>query len=253
MSYQFSIITVTLNSERYLQKTIEHVNKQNLSDNVEYLIIDGVSTDSTLDIIQENIQKGRVTHFISEPDEGIFDAMNKGVKNSQGKYIGIINSDDYYNKNILNDVLQAFQSDPNIGVVYGNVGFIDANDKLIKIYNSQHDDFIKRFRMTVPHPGVFVRKDIYDKYGLFDKNQNIGADFDFMLRLLNNGVHFKKINKLVAYFRTGGNSNITSIKSLKVRSNEVLASCNNYNISRWYAYKSILKYWGSFALQKLYR
>lgn len=195
---KFSIITVCLNSEQTIEQTIQSVVRQEYDD-YEYIIIDGGSTDGTQEILEK--YKENIALMISEPDDGIYDAMNKGVALSSGEVIGIINSDDWYEPGVLEMVRQCFQESDG-EVVYGRANII-RDDGEIEVQIP--DDIEKiRYEMGIPHPTVFIKKDIYRKFGGFQQKYKIAADYDLMLRLYIKGVRFICLNQVLANFRYGG-------------------------------------------------
>ncbi len=196
-----SILTVTLNSERYLEDTIRSIAGQTYS-NIEYIIVDGGSTDRTPDIIGK--YGGTVAKWVSEPDRGIYDAMNKGIKMSSGEIIGIVNSDDWYERDTVERVVREALEHPEYDVFHGNLMMCSPEGEKIFLYkpdpgfkNIWHD-------MTILHPTCFVRKKTYEKHGLFNDRYRIVADYDFVLRLYKAGVKFKYIDRVLANQRTGG-------------------------------------------------
>jgi len=196
-----SIITVTLNSERHLEDTIRSVINQTYP-NIEYVIIDGGSTDSTPDIVGKYGKN--IARWISEPDKGIYDAMNKGIKMSTGEVIGIINSDDWYEPDTVERVVKEALECHDCEVFHGNLMMCSPEGEKIFLYkpdpgfkNIWHD-------MTILHPTCFVRKSIYEKHGLFNDRYRIVADYDLVLRLFKAGVRFKYIDRVLANQRTGG-------------------------------------------------
>ncbi len=180
-----SIITPTYNSAATIQDTIESVLSQTYR-NVEYIIVDGASKDGTTDIIASYGDK--VAKFISEKDGGIYDAMNKGVLLAAGDIVGILNSDDFYAyADAIKDVVDAFESDADIGIVYGDLLYIDAKDttKTVRVWGSgDYKDGLFESGWHPPHPSFFVRKSIYDKYGIFNTDFKIAADYELMLRFM---------------------------------------------------------------------
>lgn len=194
-----SIITVVYNGAATIERTIQSVINQTYK-NIEYIIIDGCSTDGTQDIVRS--YKDKISYFISEKDSGIYDAMNKGIRKAQGDIIGIINSDDWYDVHAAEQAVNAFMGDQDVGLVYGNVFYMEGNKKK-KLYIPDRINTIWH-KMTVPHPTVFVKKSIYDRYGIFDTGYKIAADYEFVLRLYTNGVRLKYINYAMAYFSFGG-------------------------------------------------
>lgn len=194
---KLSIITVCLNSEATIRQTIESVLQQTYK-NIEYIIVDGGSTDKTLDIIQEYIPlfDGRM-QYISEKDNGIYDAMNKGILRATGEVVGIINSDDWYEKNALEKVAEGF-GDVEADIVYGEMWLINQSGE--REYHTWHSTF-------PPHPGTFVRREVYEKYGMFDLKYRIASDRELLLRFMAEGVRFKRIDAILTNFRRTGISN----------------------------------------------
>lgn len=194
-----SIITVVFNGEKYLEQTINSVISQNIP-NIEYIIIDGGSTDGTIDII--NKYSDYISYWISEPDAGIYDAINKGIKASSGKYVGIINSDDWYEPNVFLQVLSAFEKG-KCDIVCGLLRLWDDN-KLMGIQGNPSDFLIHGM---ISHPTCFVKQDLYTQVGLFDNKYKIAGDYDFMLRCLNAKAIFNFHEYVIANFRLSGISN----------------------------------------------
>lgn len=187
-----------LNSEQTIEQTIQSVVGQNYSD-IEYIIIDGGSTDRTLEIIAKYREK--ITVLVSEPDEGIYDAMNKGISMASGDVIGIINSDDWYEDGVFEYVGRQFE-DRETQVLYANANMIDK-DIIVSQWNYTEIENLM-WKMIIPHPTVFVKKEIYKTYGVFDTQYKISADYDLMLRLYVNGVKFKYCDKTFVNFRCDG-------------------------------------------------
>jgi len=177
-----TIITVVFNGKRYLEETIKSVLNQTY-DNVEYIIIDGGSTDGTLEIIQK--YENAIDYWISEPDNGIYDAMNKGIILSSGEIIGILNSDDWYEDNTLEIVAREFYNNKSVELVHGAMKRWDENGLIHSIYGNKKGKDI--FWAPFNHPTCFFRKRVYKKIGLFDCRFPTAADYDLMLR-------FKRLN-----------------------------------------------------------
>lgn len=199
MKYKVSIITPCLNSEKTIRQTIESVLNQTYK-NIEYIIVDGGSTDGTLSIIQEYVPlfEGRL-HFVSEKDDGIYDAMNKGIKMSHGCLIGIINSDDYYEYITVEEVVKRYKNGCD-QIIYGYLN-VDSGKRIPQVYKESH----KNLKQTmIPHPTCFVTREVYKKYGLFLTSFKIASDYEFMLRAYKNNVEFIHIPKVLANFRLGG-------------------------------------------------
>lgn len=197
-----SIITPCLNSEETIRTTIESVLNQTY-ENIEYIIVDGLSTDRTIDIVKEYepLFQGRM-RYISEKDKGIYNAMNKGLRMAGGKLIGIINSDDYYEPDTV-EAAVANMSRARYQVIYGYMGVLQE-DNLIYIARENHRSLMEKM---IPHPTCFVTRDTYQKYGLFLEWFKIAADYELMLRLcVKEDVAFTQVKKVQAYFRLGGAS-----------------------------------------------
>ena len=202
---KISIITVCFNSELTIKDTLESVLSQTYN-NYEYLIIDGKSSDRTLEIIKNYEKKfnGKMK-YISEKDNGLYDAMNKGIKLASGDIIGIINSDDVIAAdNIFQIVVDKFEK-TNCDGVYSNLLIKDENlDKIIRNFKSKKGSY--KFGWYPPHPTLYLKKDIYDKYGYFNANYRIAADYDFMIRIMKNNIKLEYIDMCFTYMRSGGKS-----------------------------------------------
>lgn len=184
---KISIITATYNSGATLRSTLESVLSQTFTD-FEHLIIDGASKDDTLDIVKEYAPRynGRL-RCISEPDRGIYDAMNKGIKLATGNVVGILNSDDFYTtKEVLERVAQAM-NDRDVDAVYGDVHFVRDNDlaRCVRYYSSRpfHREWMRMGFMPA-HPSFYCRREVYLRYGGFDLSYKVAADFENLLRLI---------------------------------------------------------------------
>ena len=182
-----SIITATYNSAATIADTLNSVLQQTHQD-FEIIVVDGVSSDNTLDIVRsfETKMQGKL-HIISEPDKGLYDAMNKGLRRATGEIVGILNSDDFFSSNhSLAYIAQAFEN-KDIEVCYGNLFFVHPNDLKtpVRYYNSNHfHRWMMRLGYAPPHPTFYCRKSIYQRHPLFDLDLKIAADFELMLRLI---------------------------------------------------------------------
>lgn len=206
-----SIITATFNSAKTLKDTIQSVLRQTNKD-FEYLIIDGGSTDETIDIVKsyESEFSGRLK-WVSEKDQGIYDAMNKGIKMASGDVVGILNSDDYFTSDdILQTVDNAFKSH-EIDAIYGDIHFIrDGNpQKCVRYYSSRmFRPFWLRFGFMPAHPSFYCKREIFNKAGLYSLDYKIGADYEMMVRLFKrHKIKSLYVNKDFVTMRTGGASN----------------------------------------------
>tara|TARA_B100001093_G_scaffold409908_1_gene399049 strand:- start:4751 stop:5503 length:753 start_codon:yes stop_codon:yes gene_type:complete len=196
-----SIITVVYNGERHLLQTINSVSNQTYKP-IEYLIIDGASTDCTLDIIQDNETK--ITKWISEPDQGLYDAMNKGIKLAKGELIGMINSDDWFEPNAVEVMVNAFLNNPTKTIFHTNRYDIDTdNTRVIKKFNPSSFKF-KYYGMTYHHPSMFIAKKEYNKH-LYNIELKALSDYQFVLEaFLQTPQGFFYIDKAIVNYRLEG-------------------------------------------------
>lgn len=195
---KFSIITITYNSEKTLEETIKSVAKQDFID-YEYIIVDGGSTDHTLDIVKK--YGGIVSKWISEPDKGISDAFNKGIKIATGEIICIINSDDMLCADALQTINDNIEEDTD--VFYGNAIMFGRGEKQYRYKPFDNIDVLRE-RMAVVHPATVVRKSAYDRYGVFDIRYKCAMDRELLLRMYVAGAKFQYINHDLAKMRLGG-------------------------------------------------
>ena len=228
-----SIITATFNSAKTLKDTIQSVLRQTNKD-FEYLIIDGGSTDETIDIVKsyESEFSGRLK-WVSEKDQGIYDAMNKGIKMASGDVVGILNSDDYFTSDdILQTVADAFKCQ-EIDAIYGDIHFIrDGNpQKCIRYYSSRmFTPFWLRFGFMPAHPSFYCKREVFEKAGLYSLDYKIGADYEMMVRLFKKyGIMSQYINKDFVTMRTGGASN-TNVRSRLTLIEEDVKACRENGI-----------------------
>lgn len=203
-----SIITVVFNGRKYLEETILSVLTQTY-DNVEYIIIDGGSTDGTLDIICK--YEDAIDYWVSESDKGISDAFNKGISCSTGEIIGIINADDWYEKEAVQFVINAFLEDRQVGVLCGLLQYWKGDKK--DYCFSSNPAFLNK-EMTINHPTVFVKKEIYQKFGAFDESYRYAMDYELVLRFFYNSVKFRSLNHVLSNMRLKGTSDKNWMRAL---------------------------------------
>ena len=197
----FSIVTVCRNAERSIGMTIESVLRQSaLVGRIEHLVIDGLSTDGTLRVLAQYPH----LHVVSEPDAGIYDAMNKGIARARGEYIGILNADDWYEPNALAEVAEAFRLSPEAGIVHGDVRRWSGTTLVDVVKPSLDLGFHGTLVMPINHPACFVRREVFSRFGAFDPSYRIFADYDWVRRLIKAGVVLQYVPEVLTNFRFGG-------------------------------------------------
>ena len=216
---KLSLITVTYNSSQTLRDTLQSVMNQTYSD-IEYIIVDGASKDNTVSIIKEYEPKfnGRMK-WISERDNGLYDAMNKGIRMATGDVVGILNSDDLFmDDRVLADVAASF--DEQTDAIFGNLYFVNQEDvsQIVRVWKgTPYKSFKNGWHPA--HPTFYVRREVYEKYGVFDTTFDVSADFELMLRLIEkHGIRAKYLDRYMVRMRMGGEST-GSIKNI-VRGNK---------------------------------
>jgi len=225
-----SIITVCFNSADHIEDAIQSVAAQDHED-IEHLVIDGGSTDGTVDILKSYDQQ--ISYWISEADRGIYDAMNKGIAVASGEVVGILNSDDFYfDETIISQVALAFE-DPQLDAVYGDLIFVDPCNlkKTVRTYSSAKWNPERFARGYMPaHPTFFVRRKYYEEYGLFEIDYKIAADYEMLIRLLYvYKLTYKYLPLTMVKMRKGGVSS-NGFKSNILLNKEIVRACLKHGI-----------------------
>lgn len=235
-----SIITVVFNGEKYLEETIQSVINQTY-DNVEYIIIDGGSTDGTIDIIKK--YEDKISYWVSESDKGISDAFNKGVKVAKGDYINFQgDGDGFYSPDSLEKVFQDVNSSDDI-LISARIQRIDEDGKEIFVskYINEFDKKSLLFRMSIPHQGLFTHKSYFERYGLFDINNTFCMDYDHLLRAYHEFPTVVTKDIIVAKWRADGLGNGRTLEIFKeydkIKRDNMVA--NNFVLG-------VIKYWTLF-------
>lgn len=223
-----TIITPTFNSERYLSDCILSVLNQDYKD-IEYIIVDGLSTDNTISIIHQF--QNKISHWISEKDRGMYDAINKGMNLATGDIIGILNSDDVLASNdVISAIVQAFQEHP-IDTIYGDLQYVDPVD-INKIYRTWKGKPFKRSRFKYgwmpAHPTFYIKRELVSRLGGYENHYYSAADYEFMSRYLYvNRVSSMYLPKLFVKMRRGGQSNSGILQRLRANRRDYLAMKKN--------------------------
>ena len=228
LSMKVSIITVTYNSAEYLADCINSVMRQDY-DNIEHIIVDGKSTDGTLEVIR-NFQ-GNIAKWMSETDRGMYDAINKGIKIATGDIIGILNSDDMFaSEDVISEIVNCFQ-EFQLDAVYGDLVYVQkANtNKVVRLWKGFS---YKRYRFNYgwmpAHPTFYIRRELIDKFGGYESHYFTAADYEFMARYLYfHHISARYLSKLIVKMRTGGQSNSTIKSRLRANRRDYLAMKRN--------------------------
>lgn len=222
-----SIITATYNSSATVLDTLQSLNEQTHSD-IEYIVIDGGSSDNTISVIKENC--GRITTIVSEPDKGIYDALNKGIAAATGDIVGFLHSDDLFAySDAVRDLVAKLKSE-NTQAVYADLEYVskdDTNKVIRKWISGKYDPQKLRSGWMPPHPTFFMKRELYLEYGCFDLSLKIAADYDSLLRYLwTNKISVAYLPTVVTKMRVGGVSN-RSLKNIFEKTKEDIQALKN--------------------------
>lgn len=224
-----SIVTIVFNNREHIADCIQSVNSQSYHD-VEHIVIDGGSTDGTREIIESH--REHIDKYVSEPDKGLYDGLNKGLMMASGDIIGILHSDDlFYNTSVIDDIVKAFASEES-DIVYGNGIYVDRNDvsNVRRLYSSSN---FKKSRLKfgwIPlHTTIFVKRNVFEELGYYSLEYSVASDYDISLRWFFSD-NLKKVflNRILVKMRLGGKS--TSLALQKKKSQEDLEIINNYHL-----------------------
>lgn len=250
---KISIITVTYNSQAYLESTIRSVINQSYY-NLEYIIIDGGSTDNTIDIIKK--YENKINYFLSEPDKNMYDAINKGLRLATGSYIAILNSDDFYiNNNVITNIVRFLEKNKYKDVgVYGNLIKVSSKGSIIrrrKCFQVSFKELLLSKKLSfVGHATLFLSKECIDKIGFYDCEQFCyAADYDYVLRCFKN-YKIKYINQDIFSFRDHQGS-ITSSGKIATENDLVLKKNGYYNYPIIVRYFYYFYLWSKFLVLNL--
>jgi len=230
-----SVITVCYNSAQTIEDTIKSVINQDYP-NIEYIIVDGLSKDNTLEIV--NKHKDKIAKIVSEKDNGIYDAINKGIELASGELLSVLNSDDFFaTSSVVSDVVESIAKE-NSDSSYGNLLYVNREEtsKVLRTWISgEYYDGIFYKGWMPPHPTFFIKKWCYQKYGSFNLNLKSSADYELMLRMLHkNKIKVSYINKILVKMRVGGQSNVSLLNRLKGNQEDKIAWQLNGIKPNWY-------------------
>ena len=227
---KFSIITVAYNSAETIALTIASVQRQRGAD-VEYIIVDGGSSDGTLELVSRLAPEARLS---SERDDGIFDAMNKGIRSASGDVVALLNSDDHYAHDSVLETVARLLDDPSVDAVFGDVGFFNADTpgKITRRYRAR-DFKPSRVKngLAPPHPAMFLRRSVYNKFGLYDPRYKLVGDFELVARIFaQGGISYMVSDDLMVMMQTGGAST-SGLKSKMIIQQESIRACRANGIA----------------------
>jgi len=217
---KISIITVVHNNKDAIQDTMNSVLSQEYDD-LEYIVVDGASTDGTVEVIKEAVKRPpeRIIKFISEKDDGIYDAMNKGIQLATGEVVGLLNGDDVYADNLVLKKVAGVFANHSVDSCYADLVYVDKYnlDKVIRYWKScDYQDGLFGKGWAPPHPTFFVRKKVYEEYGIFDLEYKLAADFELIVRFLGKyGIPSVYIPNVLVKMRLGGATNKSIINIIK--------------------------------------
>ncbi|MBW4513572.1 MAG: glycosyltransferase [Scytonematopsis contorta HA4267-MV1] len=217
---KISIVTPVYNTASTLEKTIQSVINQSRISELEYIIVDGGSTDGSIEIIERYLDK--ISVFISEKDKGVYDAMNKGISLATGDVIGIINADDWYNEGALQSIENIFIQQPDTSIVYSPIDNYVDSKYVNTFYPGSLDNLI--FKFILNHPSCFIRKSIYEQIGLFNLSYKIAADYDLIFRAYISGAKFQFIDTPLASYSLNGMTGNLSNKFKLIQESKNVAS-----------------------------
>ena len=227
-----SIITVTFNSVSVINDCLDSISSQEYN-NIQHIVIDGASTDGTLSILES--KHSQISTLISKPDNGIYDAMNKGIRIATGDIIGFLNSDDFYaNNKVISKVVREFERDSLLDACYSDLIYVDQLkiSKIVRyVKSSEFNIGLFSKGWCPPHPTFFVRRSVYERLGIFDLNYHIASDVDLMMRFLEkHKIKSKYIPEVWVKMRMGGTTN-KNLKNIWLQNKEIIHSFNKNNLS----------------------
>lgn len=232
---KISIITISLNSDKFIENAIKSVLRQTY-ENIEYIIIDGKSTDRTIEII--NRYRNKISLIISEQDQGIYDAMNKGIRLATGDVIYFLNADDcLHDEYVLHDVMSKFNEDKALSLLFGNVIYVDNQTREKDLRKFEHINCKNLIHDNLCHQGVFAKKNLFYEIGFFDTKFSIAADYDWLLKVfMCRSYKTMYLNRVIAFFNSSGIHMRYEQLAMKERKAVILKNSREiyYNITHFF-------------------
>lgn len=226
---KITIITVVLNNKKTIKNTINSVLSQTYAD-IEYIVIDGSSSDGTVDIVKEYADQ--ISHFISEPDKGIYDALNKGIELSSGDVIGMLHSDDIFSDRfVVSDMMEKLVVE-TAEIAFSDMVIVNHSMTKVKRYYmaSYFSPWMFKIGWMPPHPTCFIKKSLFDEFGVYSLSYKIAGDFDLLVRMFNaRYIRWTYLNRVTVKMRVGGVSNL-GFSSKKINAKEINQSLRSNNV-----------------------
>ena len=221
---KLSVITVSYNREKTIEQTIQSVLRQREYCDLEYIVIDGASTDRTMEIVRK--YEKDIDVLISEPDDGICDAFNKGIKLATGDIIGFLSSDDWYENNTMKVVVEAFSNNPDAGLLFGDQYYADVSGNIVlkMVGDPEYEKYLWQGLMKVAPVAWFIKREVFEQCGVFDLSYKTAMDFELLLRFSVHGVKSVYVPAVFGTMRYGGESDQNYIESYR----EVLRAIKQY-------------------------
>jgi len=252
---KISVITVCYNSAKTLGDTVRSVLAQKRTDGleVEYLVIDGFSTDGTVSLVKGLLPENGTdftSRLVSEPDQGMYDALNKGIALATGDVVGLLNADDRYeDENVLADLARAFEENPETDILYGDIRFVRGeSDKTTRYYSSARwRRWMHNWGFMPAHPTVYARRGVFERFGAYKLGYDISADFEWMTRVLCRGrAKAKYLTRCMVTMRLGGKSTAGLLAMLRLNDENCRANRENgyFSILPMMLPKYLFKIWG---------
>ena len=239
---KISIITITYNSAKTLQRALASVQGQTYSD-IEHIIVDGASSDGSREIIEAYAKEHKNVRWVSEKDEGIYNALNKGIRMATGDVIGFLHSDDvFFAPDSIEHIAKTFESE-QVDVVYGDLQYCRGNRVVRRWQSNDFHPYSLKYGWMPPHPTVYVRSSVYKQVGEYDEWFRISADYDMLLRIYNAGYTSHSIPEVIVSMEMGGASNKNTIARLSKTQEDYIVLKKNHVGAGWLtvAFKQIRK------------
>lgn len=227
---KISIITVVWNNKETIKDSINSVLNQTYAD-IEYIVVDGSSSDGTVDIVKD--YENKISHFISEPDEGVYDALNKGIELASGDVIGILHSDDLFSDRfVVSDMMEKMVLE-NAEIAFSDVVIVDNSmTKVLRYYMSSYfSPWMFKIGWMPPHPACFIKKSLFDEFGLYSLDYKVAGDFDFLLRIFySRQISWTHLDRVIVKMRQGGLSS-SGFSSKMIIAKEINRSLRSNKVS----------------------